>query len=136
MACGNSALRRKIIFGGLKPFCKILIYNLQLWFTTVKVDRYISLPGQATAYKIGERKFKEVRSKLEKEEGKGFDVRKFHFLVLNCVGYLETLEECVRHKSAAMQQEQKAEKNSATGLVVVNANLLVALTVAVCMRFV
>jgi uncharacterized protein (DUF885 family) len=47
-----------------------------------EVNRYISTPGQALAYKLGELKIRELRTKAEKELGPKFDLRRFHDAVL------------------------------------------------------
>jgi uncharacterized protein (DUF885 family) len=45
---------------------------------TSEVERYISWPGQALGYKIGDLRIQALRRKTEKELGAGFDVRDFH----------------------------------------------------------
>jgi uncharacterized protein (DUF885 family) len=47
-----------------------------------EVRRYITLPGQATGYKIGMLKIMELRHKAEQELGARFDIRAFHDLLI------------------------------------------------------
>ena len=56
--------------------------SLSIHEINTEIDRYISWPGQALAYKTGEMKIRELRSKAEKELGDLFDIRQFHEVIL------------------------------------------------------
>ncbi|WP_165368226.1 DUF885 domain-containing protein, partial [Phytoactinopolyspora endophytica] len=48
----------------------------------VEVDRYIGMPGQALAYKVGQREILEQRAEAEAKLGGKFDIKGFHDAVL------------------------------------------------------
>ena len=56
--------------------------SLSIHEINTEIDRYISWPGQALAYKTGEMKIRELRSKAERELGDLFDIRQFHEVIL------------------------------------------------------
>jgi prolyl oligopeptidase len=47
-----------------------------------EIDRYLIMPGQALAYKIGQRKILELKSKTQQQLGELFDIKDFHHVVL------------------------------------------------------
>jgi len=74
-----------------------------------EVDRYISWPGQALSYKLGELKILELRQLAEKELGSKFDIRKFHDAVLETGSVpLPVLED---HIKAFIAEQVKAGKS-------------------------
>jgi len=56
---------------------------LSLHEINTEVDRYISWPGQALSYKIGEIKIRELREKAKNSLGNKFDIRDFHEVILS-----------------------------------------------------
>ena len=49
---------------------------------TVEVDRYIAMPGQALAYKLGQREIFRIREAARERLGPGFDIKSFHDTLL------------------------------------------------------
>ncbi len=54
---------------------------------------------------MGEKKIVEIRKALESELGIRFNIKLFHKAVLDCIGPLDHLEECVRWKLDMKKKE-------------------------------
>ncbi len=75
-----------------------------------EVDRYISWPGQALSYKLGELKILELRQRAEQALGADFEIRKFHDEVLGAGGIpLDILEERI---NTWIQREQSTHRKT------------------------
>ncbi|XP_065191294.1 uncharacterized protein LOC135822453 [Sycon ciliatum] len=76
---------------------------LSLHNVTTEVDRFITWPGQACAYKIGELEIQKLRREAEEKLGSKFDVRDFHEVVLACGPVpLDSLRSAVEDYIASM----------------------------------
>ena len=61
-----------------------------------ELDRYLGWPGQAPAYKIGERLWMQLRDQVREREGDAFSLKDFHRRALDIGGVgLDTLREAV-----------------------------------------
>ncbi|HEY7720015.1 MAG TPA: DUF885 domain-containing protein [Pedococcus sp.] len=70
--------------------------NMDEAFLRFELDRYLGWPGQAPAYKIGERLWMELRDEVRRREGDDFDIKAFHRRALDIGGVgLDTLREAV-----------------------------------------
>jgi uncharacterized protein (DUF885 family) len=61
-----------------------------------ELDRYLGWPGQAPAYKVGERLWLQLRDEMKAREGDTFDLKTFHRRALDIGGVgLDVLREAV-----------------------------------------
>jgi uncharacterized protein (DUF885 family) len=70
--------------------------NMAEDFLRFELDRYLGWPGQAPAYKIGERLWLQLRDEVKAREGDAFDIKAFHRRALDIGGVgLDTLRDAV-----------------------------------------
>ncbi len=70
--------------------------NMDEAFLRFELNRYLGWPGQAPAYKIGERIWRQLREEVAAREGAAFDIRAFHRRALDIGSTgLDTLREAV-----------------------------------------
>jgi uncharacterized protein (DUF885 family) len=66
--------------------------NMNEQFVRFEVNRYFGWPGQAPAYKVGQRIWEQIRDQYKAAEGESFDIREFHRKALDIGGVgLDTL---------------------------------------------
>nr|WP_241973793.1 DUF885 domain-containing protein [Aliidiomarina iranensis] len=83
---------------------------LSLHNVNTEIDRYISWPGQALSYKLGDLTIKRLRAEAEATLGDDFDLREFHYQVLrNGSIPLATLEQQIADYINAEQARIAAE---------------------------
>jgi uncharacterized protein (DUF885 family) len=59
-----------------------------------EIDRYLGWPGQAPAYKLGERLWRQARDEVRQRKAGSFDLKDFHTRALRMGGMgLDTLRE-------------------------------------------
>ncbi|WP_115529264.1 MULTISPECIES: DUF885 domain-containing protein [Xanthomonas] len=81
---------------------------------TTEVDRYISWPGQALSYKLGEITIVKLRAEAERELGERFDIKAFHDVVLKQGSVtLPVLEQQVRAFIAESKARPAKPKSTA-----------------------
>jgi uncharacterized protein (DUF885 family) len=76
-----------------------------------ETDRYISWPGQALAYKLGQLKFRELRSRAQQELGSKFDLRSFHDEMLS--GGVLPLDLLDSRTNSWIQEQKRGRKTTA-----------------------
>lgn len=71
--------------------------NMNEPFVRFEVNRYFGWPGQAPAYKVGQRIWEQLRDEVKAREGASFNIKEFHRTALDMGGVgLDTLKAAFR----------------------------------------
>ncbi|MCR2800797.1 DUF885 domain-containing protein [Microbacterium sp. zg-Y818] len=71
--------------------------NMPEEFVRFEVNRYFGWPGQAPAYKVGQRIWEQLRDEVAEREGEDFSIKRFHKRALDIGGVgLDTLRAALR----------------------------------------
>lgn len=96
--------RRLVVDTGLHAFKWTRQQAIDYGIKASEVERYVMMPGQACAYKIGMLKILELRSQAQQALGPKFEIKKFHNLVLQTGNVpLAVLEQTVNDWIAAQR---------------------------------
>ncbi|WP_417658761.1 DUF885 domain-containing protein [Pseudidiomarina sp.] len=89
---------------------------LSLHNVKTEIDRYITWPGQALSYKLGEMLIRQLRTEAEQALGADFDVREFHEVILrNGSIPLDVLQQETRNWIDSQVAESSAKQSSVSG---------------------
>ncbi len=78
-----------------------------------EINRYITWPGQALAYKVGQLKIRELRDKAQTALGDKFDIREFHDEVLRYGALpMDVLEKTIDEWTAKVKKSPAVRANS------------------------
>lgn len=87
---------------------------LSLHNVKTEIDRYITWPGQALSYKLGEMLIRQLRTEAEQALGADFDLREFHEVILrNGSIPLDVLQQETRNWIDSQVAERSAERSAA-----------------------
>jgi uncharacterized protein (DUF885 family) len=78
--------------------------NMDAAFVNFEVNRYLGWPGQAPAYKVGQRIWEQIRDEYKKRQGPAFSLREFHRTALDLGGVgLDTLKSAMLTPDASLR---------------------------------
>ena len=89
----GSLNRSFLAFASRNHFSECNHYSNCFILWQYEVDRYITWPGQALSYKIGEIQLSDYRASAEQQSAGLFNLKDFHDVVLTSIGPMDILGE-------------------------------------------